>query len=229
MNTAKPLEDAIQQGLLWQGSESVSLEHSTRSGANKRHKGLTTQLPILDELLPEHGWPRHALVEIQHTQTGLGELSLVMPTLAKLSQHKRWILWVAPPLRPNAHALAQQGLNLDHLLFVYPKDNQEALWCMEEGLKSGSCSAVLGWPQQVSSQDARRLQVAAGKGRSQCWLWLDAKQQCSSNNLSPAALKLALHGHDQHSINQSLDIEILKRRGAWPLATRSIPMQPMHA
>jgi len=212
MNSSiQSMQQAMDTGLLWPG----------REGQHSKTSGLSSQLPLFDQLLPEQGWPRHALVEIQHSRPGLGELSLVMPTLAKLSQQKRWVLWVAPPLRPNAKALKQRGLNLDHLLFVYPKDNQEALWCMEEALKSGSCSAVLGWPQQLNAQEARRLQVAAGKGKSQCWLWMNEKQ---SSGISPAALKMAIHGHDKPEINQSLDIELLKRRGAWPLATQSISL-----
>ncbi|MCR3834700.1 DNA lesion error-prone repair protein ImuA, partial [Pseudomonas aeruginosa] len=46
----------------------------------------------LDALLPGGGWPEHALSEILHARDGVGELQLLMPTLARLTQAQRRVV-----------------------------------------------------------------------------------------------------------------------------------------
>ena len=49
-------------------------------------RGLTSGYPGLDAQLPGGGWPRAGLAEVLHAQPGLGELRLLAPMLADLSQ-----------------------------------------------------------------------------------------------------------------------------------------------
>ena len=51
----------------------------------------------LDALLPGGGWPEHALSEILHARDGVGELQLLMPTLARLTQAQRRVVLVGAP------------------------------------------------------------------------------------------------------------------------------------
>lgn len=50
------------------------------------------------------GWPRAGLVEILTPQPGVGELHLLIPTLARLTglAPARWVAWIAPPFEPYA-------------------------------------------------------------------------------------------------------------------------------
>ena len=54
----------------------------------------------------------------------------------------------------------QQGVNLQHVEIV-DADEKHVLWAAEQCLRSGSCAAVLAWPQQADDRSLRRLQVAA--------------------------------------------------------------------
>ena len=47
----------------------------------------STGYPMLDAGLPGGGWPRAGLVEILTPQPGVGELHLLIPTLARLTGH----------------------------------------------------------------------------------------------------------------------------------------------
>ncbi|WP_221801778.1 translesion DNA synthesis-associated protein ImuA [Oceanobacter mangrovi] len=196
-NTA--LSQVQDQGQVWQACRQPSLPGSV----------ISSGFSELDQQLPAGGWQAGQLCEIYHQGLGSGEISLVLPALAELSQQPRWILWIAPPALPYAPALTLAGVNLKHILVVHPKSYQEAVWCMEEGLRSGHCSAVLGWLAEWHKPHIRRLQVAANDSRSHCWLWPQTGFDASG---SPAALRLGV----QRLSASQLQVQCFKRRGSWP-------------
>src|SRR5690349_20537677 len=77
---------------------------------------LPTGFAALDAQLPGGGWPAGALTEIHVEHSGSGELKLVTPALARLTQSARWLTFVAPPYVPYAPALAAHDINLERLL-----------------------------------------------------------------------------------------------------------------
>ena len=208
------LEKVLENPRVWRGSSQVG----TRSG-------LASGYPELDRCLPGGGWPPEALTEILIGQYGIGELRLLMPALARLSVEEaqtycgehtepRWIAWVDPPFQPYAPALQQCGIDLSRVLVVRPKDDSELLWSAEQALSSGTCAAVLLWPDSLDDQASRRLQLAAEKGHSWAIAFrpLSARQQSSA-----AALRLELQ-----STEQGTRVHILKSRGGRPAVLDSL-------
>lgn len=151
-------------------------------------EGEPTGLPALDALLPQQGWPRRALTELLLPADGVGELSLLMPTLARLSQAGERVLLIAPPYLPYAPAWQQAGVDLAALDIVEAAP-ADALWAFEQGLRSGACAAVIGWPQRADAAALRRLQVAADSGAC---LGFALRDRRHAANPSPAALRLEL-------------------------------------
>jgi len=158
------------------------------------------------------GWPVGALTEICTQVPGSGEVSLVIPALAALSDGSSddtgWIAWISPPHSLYPPALAAGGVRLSRLLMVQAADTTDALWGMEQALRSGSCQAVLGWVDQTSERSLRRLQLAAESARA--WAVLYRPAHCLEQ-ASPAALRLRLT-----AVAEGLEIEILKNRGGRP-------------
>ena len=202
------LEKLLENPRIWRGS--------SRPGAQS---GLASGYPKLDRCLPGGGWPLGALTEILIGQHGIGELRLLMPALAQLSAEETpayageytepgWIAWVAPPFQPYAPALQQHGIDLSRMLIVRPKDDSELLWSAEQALSSGTCAAVLLWPDKLDDQASRRLQLAAEKGHSWAIAFrpLAARQQASA-----AALRLELQ-----FTGQGTCVHVLKSRGGRP-------------
>lgn len=183
-------------------------------------QGLATGYPRLDEHLPGGGWPRHALTEILLEHYGCGELKLLMPALARLSQERQdgteagWLAWVAPPFHPYPPALLQWGIDLTRVLIVRPRTGREALWAAEQALTSGNCAAVLLWPQVLDSAAGRRLQLAAGQGR--CWA-VAFRPVRARDEHSAAALRLEIMPG-----TGGTDIHIVKNRGGRPAAVHGI-------
>ncbi|OGT57157.1 MAG: CDP-6-deoxy-delta-3,4-glucoseen reductase [Gammaproteobacteria bacterium RIFCSPHIGHO2_12_FULL_63_22] len=206
MAAVQALDSLLRDPRLWRGQDNPPLPPS-------RH---ATGFTALDDALPAGGWPEASLVEILFSADGLGELSLLLPTLAALSSDDRPVLVVAPPYRVYAPAWQAAGLQLSqlHVLDANPKD---ALWAMEQALRAGCCGAVLGWPMQADDNSLRRLQVAAETGQTPGFAF---RPMGALSNPSPAALRLSLRGTDSHP-----ELRILKCRGALP-PSRPIPFHP---
>ncbi len=162
----------------------------------------STGFAALDEALPTGGWPEAALTELLLPADGVGELRLLWPTLARLSQDDGVIALIAPPYLPYAAAWARAGLRMDRLQVVRA-DARDALWAAEQCLRSAVCGAVLCWPQQANDRALRRLQVAAESG--QC-LGFALRPINAAANPSPAALRIAIDA-------DPAQLRVLKCRG----------------
>ena len=200
-------------------------------------EGLSSGYPPLDRHLPGGGWPPNALTEILLAHYGSGELKLLMPALARLSQagqcpppgpvgtHRHateaeaagWIAWIAPPFHPYPPALIQWGVDPSRVLIVRPKTNDETLWAAEQALSSGNCAAVLLWSEALDDVNSRRLQLSAETGRS----WAIAFRPLSASlKASAAALRIRLT-----SSANGTTLDILKSRGGRPVTLRNV-LQP---
>jgi hypothetical protein len=172
-----------------------------------RLESISTGYQDLDGKLPGRGWPVSAITEIFVDCYGIGELSLLMPALAKLDKHP--IIWLAPPYIPYAPALVRFGLDLDRLLFIDPVDAKlNALWALEQVLHWKPEITVLAWIETANTAALRRLQLAVEEHR--CWAIL-FRPMAALQQRSPAALRLRL-SRKAHCFQ----IEILKCRGGRP-------------
>ncbi|MGY0503963.1 translesion DNA synthesis-associated protein ImuA [Luteimonas sp. e5] len=159
----------------------------------------------LDARLPWGGWPPASLSEILMPADGVGELSLVMPTLARLTRAGQRIVLIAPPYRVHAPGWRNGGVDLAQIEVVQAATGKDALWAAEQCLRSAACAAVLCWPMKADDRALRRLQVAAETGQSLGFVFRDARQ---ARNPSPAALRLQISA-------TARQITVLKCRGGW--------------
>ncbi|MGH8494643.1 MAG: translesion DNA synthesis-associated protein ImuA [Gammaproteobacteria bacterium] len=195
------LDELLDSGRVWRGGQTLPLAGVVATGH-----------ATLDERLPGGGWPGNALIEILSEVRGSGELGLLMPALVSLSRGQRWVVWVGAPYQPYAPALNERGVDLSRLLFVRPGENhpRDLAWVMEQALRSGTCSAVLGWMEHTDERQLRRLQLAAEEAGVCCVLFRPLR--CRSQ-ASPAALRLSVAPD-----LEGLRIDVLKCRGARPFS-----------
>jgi protein ImuA len=186
-----------------------------------RAQGIDTGHPALDALLIDRGWPKTGLVELLSGQIGIGELRLLGPALSSLTRdERRWIAWIDPPHIPYAPALAEIGIDLGRLLWVRPTSPEDALWATERAAKSGNCSAVLAWldESKLTPKDIRRLKLATRRGEALTVLF---RPDDAARRQSMAELRLLLK---RTSTPDRLSVEIVKRRGGWPIAQLELPL-----
>ncbi len=199
------LDTLLQNAAVWRGAGSAPA-----AGA-----GIASGFSALDEKLG--GWPAGALVELIPQREGIGELSLLLPALAALSRDERWIAFVNPPYIPYAPALAAAGIDLAKIVVVRAAGHADALWAMEQALRSGACGAVLGWPGFVTEPAIRRLQLAAETGHAPGFYFT----ACGAlPRTSPVPYRLRIDARPS-----GLQVEILKRRGGGAVA----PLMLNHA
>ena len=113
---------------------------------------------------------------------------------------------------PYPQAWLAAGIDLRHLTIVQAQ-GRDALWAAEQCLRSGSCGAVLCWPQQADDRALRRLQVAAEAGQTLAFAYRPLREAV---NPSPAALRLVVDA-------QPAQLRVLKCRGG------RAPAQPIPA
>ena len=160
----------------------------------------------LDAVLPGGGWQAGTIVELMPATTGIGELRLLLPALARITSIGRHVTLIAPPYIPFAPALSQHGVRLERVLVIQAQQAEDILWAAEQSLRCRSFGAVLAWPATIRDREIRRLQLAAEAGGSTGFLYrcVDAARESS-----PAALRLKLRRADHNE----LQIDVLKCRG----------------
>jgi len=198
MTAPQSLNAVINHPAIWRGNDFAQV--TTPS--------VPTGYAELDVHLPGAGWPTGVITEIHVERPGIGELQLVMPAAARLTQAERWLVMITPPYLPYAPALAAHGVKLSRLMLIRPKTLAEQLWACEQALQSESCGTVMLWLDQtqerIPENALRRLQLTAER-RSVLAMLFRASRAASCTQ---AALRL-------HVSRQEGDtaVRILKRRG----------------
>ena len=188
------LDLVLQHPAVWRGNDCARVAVPS----------VPTAFAELDVALPGGGWPAGALTEIYVERPGIGELQLMMPAVARLTQAECWIMLVTPPYLPYAPALAAHGVKLPRLLLVQTSTLDESLWACEQALRAGGCGAVLAWLNPVHERALKRLQLAAESGGALALLFRSARVIPAS----PAALRLHISKSESRTV-----VRILKRRG----------------
>ncbi len=134
--------------------------------------GLVSLGAVVDAALPWGGLPRDCLHEIVGGETAVGFAAALAARLAGGAHLAggEAVLWC---LRPRAvfdaghlhgPGLVQFGLDPGRLIIAQARSDQDLLWAMEEGLRSGRPAVVLGEVGEVGLAATRRLQLAAEMG-----------------------------------------------------------------
>jgi protein ImuA len=134
-------------------------------GSGMRERAvLPFAVAAMDAHLPGGGLPRAALHEVAGTQDdlshGAAAALFVGAVAARLGQP---VLWVMKHRDLFAPGLAQVGLHPDRVIYAETGDSRTLLLAMEEGLKHGGLSAVVGELDRLTLTASRRLQLAAEK------------------------------------------------------------------
>ena len=197
MPTNSNIQQLLQNQGIWKASDKCILQPALSTG----HK-------LLDDQLHYSGWPQGAVSELLLQHNGIGEIRLLSPLLARLSQQSGYITWINPPFLPNAPALIDRGLQLDKIIIVQTSAVQETIWAAQQAMISQACSAVLVWlPKRILTTEIRKLNLAAKTGN--CWgvIFRDQSLQLQS---SAATLRIVLQ-----NIDGKHQLSIIKQPGGW--------------
>ena len=136
------------------------------------HGCATTGLPDLDQLLPDGGWRRGAVVECLAGDLGDAAVTFTVATMRELLG-KDGALFVMDGLAQCFPlALSAWGCPLDRVTVVRPNSPKESLWALEQILRCRGVDVVFNWQQDRIPPNAyRRLQLAAETGGAAAFLF----------------------------------------------------------
>ena len=170
---------------LWQGAIQRQKQHVCRSGYQE----------LDDKIIG--GIPETGVIEIR-TANGIGELRAIVPYLQQ-QQDKGLIVFIAPPAMIGSEFLHHQQIETNNILLLTPT-TEDALWCAEQCLKSGSCASVVLWHQDFEVFQVRRLNLAAEQGKASLFIYRHSQ---AHYNL-PVSLSLSFEA-DEMGLNVTVN------------------------
>ena len=122
-------------------------------------------LPGLERLLGEAGWPRGCLVEWLAEGRGAGSMSLAL-WASRAAWRDNLLVLIDSQRELHAPAVGRGGFDVDlnKTVFIRPEQPLDALWSLEQALRTRGIGAVVCDVEKLSSQACRRLQLAAEVG-----------------------------------------------------------------
>ena len=181
--------------------------HDTWQGLSKRapQRSIATGEKSIDSLL-HGGWPSASLIELIPRRHGVGELSLLLPTIGEYCRNDHLSVWLTPPFQPYAPTLAAAGIPLQKVLVVQSRSHQEWLWVAEQSIRSNAL--LLAWTEKKlpSYTEMRKLQLAAADAGHVAFLFSPESVLSAS---SPAALRLEIDAPDTNN----MQLTVHKLRG----------------
>ncbi len=114
--------------------------------------------------LKQESTPRHARIAgvteivLSHQYS----LPLILPTLAHMSNEPsdRWFTWM-PPAKLTRADLAEFGFNLSRIRLIYPRNDLQCYWLIQQALIEANSSIVVASPGILSDWQMAYLEFAA--------------------------------------------------------------------
>jgi protein ImuA len=193
--------------------------------------------------IPEVALRRATLHEITAREAGDGASALAFALALALRANLGGKAWPSPPQHgrilivledmsgqetglPYGHGLAGLGLDPGRLLMLVARRPVEALWAIEEGLRSGVLAAVIGvfarLPRAYDLTASRRLVLAARGGGMPALLAIIGEGGAASHIASAAetrwqiAARPSTRGLAGEPTSPAFTAELLRRRGGEP-------------
>ncbi|MCA9126316.1 MAG: hypothetical protein KDB22_04485, partial [Planctomycetales bacterium] len=141
-------------------SEVRRLETANRSSHCQRVT--SAGCAALDSQLPERGYVPGCVVEYLRMTPACGASYLAFAAAACAMRATDGVLMVVD-VQHNVYppALDSLGIDLEKVIFVRPKSHTDAIWSIDQALRTPAVAAVVAEIERIDDRTARRLQLAA--------------------------------------------------------------------
>jgi protein ImuA len=189
---------------------------------------ISFRIPALDQALPQGVFPMGAVHDFGCDSKNLGSTTgFISAVMAKISRDAHAILWITKTKTVFAPGLAAFGLDPSRIIFLTVHRDREALWAMEEGLRTKSLIAVVAEVTDLDLTATRRLQLAVEESGVTGFLLRLGQQTASSCYASwtikplPSLLDSGMPGVGFPRWNVSLNKIRNGRPGQWDIEWRA--------
>jgi protein ImuA len=139
------------------------LEHSGRSATSAPL--ISTGCEALDACLPQRGYTPGSVVEYLRATPACGASYLAYAAAASAMKTSGGYLVIVdiqhqvyPP------ALVPHGIDLERVILVRPGSHADAIWAVDQALRTPAVAAVVADLEKIEDRTARRFQLAAENG-----------------------------------------------------------------
>lgn len=203
-NISANLKTVLKHPDIWQASKKAHHNYSIPSGYS-----------ALDSALHINGWPTNKLTEILLERPHIGEMRLVLPSIAKAMETGGWLFLIEPPFNPYAPSWIRASINIERMVVIQSCEERDWLWAAEQVMGDKAIACCLFWPvkDHLSNKILKRLQLAAKEGSRLNFIF---RTMTVANQSSSASLRLIVKNNlDNQTAHQKIGIEILKQSGGW--------------
>ncbi len=192
----------------------------------------------LDRSLPEGGYAAGSVIEYLRAMPGCGASTLVFTAAsAAMKSTNGFVVIIDTQHNIYPPALASWGIDLEKVVLVRPQSDVDALWAVDQALRTPAVAAVVADVERIDDRAARRMQLAAEQGGGLALLlrpasarrgpsWADVQwmvRSLPSLDVSPtqnvghrAAMDSA---HFRHTEERRLQVQLVRVRGGKAGAT----------
>jgi len=130
-------------------------------------KQLRVQLGSMLDSFPNQTFPLGAVHEFlsSEIEDASATLGFVTGLLTSITERNGAVVWISASRKLFPPALKAMNLSPDRFIFLDLKDDRDVMWAMNEALKCGALSAVVGELRELSFTESRRLQLAVEQSR----------------------------------------------------------------
>ncbi len=144
-------------------SEVRGLETAGRQATNKQT--ISCGCEALDHCLPDGGYVPGSVVEYLRAMPGCGASTLAFTAAAAaMKSTQGFVVIIDTQHNIYPPALASWGIDLDKVVFVRPQSDVDALWAVDQSLRTPAVAAVVADVERIDDRAARRMQLAAEQG-----------------------------------------------------------------
>ena len=178
---------------------------------------VSTGIAAVDDFFPEGGLRRGLLIEWLIDGEGTGACRLMFQLVSRFFQAIAAGAVVVIDRQREFYppAMAAAGVDVDRAVLVRPQKQADALWALEQSLRSAGVTVTVCRINRLIDRAFRRLQLAAetGQGLGMLLRPAEARAQPSWADVRFLVRPLAACASFEESSGQRLSVELLHRRG----------------
>ncbi|MDX1926599.1 MAG: hypothetical protein SFV81_08775 [Pirellulaceae bacterium] len=215
-------------------SEVRGLETAGRQATNKQT--ISCGCEALNRCLPDGGYVPGSVIEYLRAMPGCGASTLAFTAAAAAMKSTNGFL-VVIDTQHNIYppALASWGIDLDKVVLVRPQSDVDALWAVDQSLRTPAVAAVVADVERIDDRAARRMQLAAEQGgglalllrpasarRGPSWAdiqWMVRALVADANSVRTAPVSLPSPAITSHNQDRRLQVQLVRVRGGKAGAT----------
>lgn len=137
------------------------------------------QLSFLRHHFPNQWVPTGVIHEFRYQQPhhAAASFAFMLVMVADLLEPGKYCIWVAKEDAVFPQGILAYGIRPERIIFVKAGSDHEVLWVLEEALRCGCLSAVVGEVAQYTFRQSRRLQLAVERSRVTCFMQVSERNQ----------------------------------------------------